>query len=122
MDSLIAVHECLAKQVGRIAARNSCRNPWFNSLDLRISWEVPTVSRHRVELLVDLFNVLNGINSEWGRFMGVFSANTNLLQPTGYVGATRQVIYSVPSTFGSQQPLGFDPFQFQAQVGLRYRI
>jgi hypothetical protein len=29
---------------------------------------------------VDLFNVLNGLNSDWGRYMGVFTASTNLLR------------------------------------------
>ncbi|HXF95790.1 MAG TPA: TonB-dependent receptor, partial [Gemmatimonadales bacterium] len=122
MDSLIQKHECLRDQVGRIAARNSCRNPWFNSLDLRLSYDLPTVRGQRVEVLLDLFNVLNGLNERWGRFMGVFGSRQNLLNAQSYNAATGNVVYSVPATFGEEQPMGFDPFQYQMQLGVRYRF
>jgi hypothetical protein len=32
------------------------------------------------------------------------------------------VIYSIRSNFGEVQPIGFDPLQFQAQLGVRYRF
>lgn len=114
--------ECLSEQEGRIAGRNSCRNPWFNSLDLRISKEFRTLRGQSAEFIVDAFNVLNGINEDWGRYMGVFGAARELLQANGFDAATRQVIYRVNDEFGAEAPVGFDPFQFQLQLGVRYRL
>ncbi len=122
MQTLIGQHSCLADQVGTIATRNSCRNPWFNSLDLRFSWQLPTARGQRLEVLVDLFNVLNGIKSDWGKFMGVFGSRQNLLEAEGFDPVSGNVIYSVNDRFGEERPIGFDPFQFQAQLGIRYRI
>ncbi|MGH7530961.1 MAG: TonB-dependent receptor [Gemmatimonadales bacterium] len=122
LDSLIQQHSCLADQVGRIAARNSCRNPPFNSLDVRLAYEVPTLGGQSVEILVDLFNVLNGLNENWGRFMGVFGSRQELLAADSFNATTNNVVYSVSSSFGEERPVGFDPFQFQAQVGVRYRF
>jgi TonB dependent receptor len=115
-------HQCLLSQEGQMAERNSCRNPWFNSLDLRLSREVRTFGGQRAEFIVDAFNVLNGLNEEWGRYMGVFGDQRTLLSAVGFDPATRQVRYSVNDTFGQEAAVGFDPFQFQLQLGVRYRF
>lgn len=120
MADLLAEHECLAGQEGRIARRNSCRNPWFHSLDLRLSKEIRTVGRQRAELIADVFNVLNGLNDKWGRLVGVFGDQRNLLIARGFTAANGQVTYEVNDRFAEELPLGFDPFQFQVQLGLRY--
>lgn len=121
-DRLLAENDCLQDQQGQIARRNSCRNPWFHSFDMRLSKEVRTFGGQRAELLVDVFNVLNGLNEDWGRFMGVFGSDTNLLDIEGFDAAGQQYTYSVNEDFGERQPVGFDPFQFQLQLGLRYRF
>jgi outer membrane receptor for ferrienterochelin and colicin len=132
LNMLIDKWDCLEEQLDQIAKRNSCRGPWWHSLDLRLSKGFETVRGQRAELLVDLFNVLNGLNSDWGRYMGVFTASTNLLRAESYDPVTQRVRYTVNYTaaqpgvtergFGVAQPAGFDPFQFQAQIGVRYRF
>jgi hypothetical protein len=138
LNMLIGKWDCLEEQLDQVAKRNSCRGPWWHSLDLRLSKEFETIRGQRAELLVDLFNVLNGLNSDWGRYMGVFTASTNLLRAESYDPVTQQVRYTVNYTaarpasgtsaavtergFGVAQPAGFDPFQFQAQIGIRYRF
>ena len=141
LNMLIDKWDCLEDQLESIAKRNSCRGPWWHSLDLRLSKEISTWRGQRAELLLDVFNVLNGLNSDWGRYMGVFAAQTNLLRPAAanvYDAATGRVRYEVnytaarPATdttpevresgFGVAQPTGFDPYQFQAQIGIRYRF
>lgn len=136
LDMLLRDWKCLREQEGQIAKRNSCRGPWWHSLDLRIAKEIPTFGAQRAELVVDIFNVLNGLNSDWGRYMGVFTSSTNLLSfpssgPT-FDQATGRPIYTVNYTpasgdqpargFGVAQPVGFDPYQFQMQLGIRYRF
>jgi len=125
-------YRCLSGQEGEFAGRNSCRNPWFNSLDLRLAKEIRTFRGQRTELLVDFFNVLNGLNSDWGRAQTVTAEATRLLRAERYDPLTGRVTYSTnyaPAAakgsrgFGEARPLGFgDPTQFQVQLGLRYRL
>lgn len=42
------------------------RGPWINDLDLRVSQEVPVGNFGKVELWLDMQNVLNFINNGWG--------------------------------------------------------
>ncbi|HEX2091751.1 MAG TPA: TonB-dependent receptor [Longimicrobiaceae bacterium] len=131
-EQLLEDFECLQDQAGGIAERNSCRNPWWNSLDVRISKELPTFGRQRAELLVDVFNVLNGLNEDWGRFVTVSGSATSIVRAERFDTSTGQVVYSTnyfperdPGSrgFGEARPLSFgDPFQFQVQLGLRYRF
>jgi hypothetical protein len=112
---------CVGNYVGQIIPRNTCTLPWYNRLDMQIAKVIPTRGGRHLELQADLFNVLNGLKSTWGQYLGVFGASTDLLQPASYSAATKQILYNVPTTFGS---LGLEGtnllLQFQAQVGLRY--
>ncbi|MGH7466437.1 MAG: TonB-dependent receptor [Longimicrobiales bacterium] len=138
LNGLLERWDCLAEQLDQVARRNSCRGPWWHSLDLRLSKDITTFRGQRAELLIDLFNVLNGMNNDWSRYMGVFTGATNLVDARSFDQATGRVVYRVnyfpavpasgttPATpergFGVAQPTGFDPYQFQAQIGLRYRF
>ena len=114
-------YACVGDFVGRIIARNSCRQPWYNRLDLSLRKSITTVSDQRAELQVDLFNVLNGLNSKWGHYEAVSSANRNLLTPRAYDPATQRILYTVPTTFGQNSTLGSNLLlQFSAQIGIRY--
>ncbi len=114
--------ECLRENLGRIAERNSCRNPWFHSIDLHVAKAFGFATGHEVELIADLFNVLNGLNEDWGQFNAVFGSATNLFNKEGYDEETNRAIYSVQTEFGREAAVGFNPLQFQAQLGLRYRF
>ncbi|MBW3569523.1 MAG: TonB-dependent receptor [Gemmatimonadetes bacterium] len=112
--------DCLNDYVGQIVPRNTCRFPWSNTLDLRVSKSIGSRRGQRAELQVDMFNVLNGLNSEWGRVVGVFSANRNVLQAVRYDPATGRTLYRVPANFGREEPLGANLLlQFQTQLGMK---
>jgi hypothetical protein len=114
-------YPCVAKYVGQIIPRNTCSQPWFNQMNMQFAKSVSTVNGQRAEVTIDLFNVLNGINKDWGRYMGVFGAAQDLLTPNSYDQTTKQIRYAVPTTFGSQGVVGANLLlQFQGQVGLRY--
>ncbi|MGH7581724.1 MAG: TonB-dependent receptor [Gemmatimonadales bacterium] len=119
--SYLDAYPCVKKYEGQIIPRNTCTLPWFNRLDMQIAKAFPTGGGQRLELQVDLFNVLNGLNSSWGRYMGVFGASTDLLTPSSYDATTNRILYNVPSTFGSLGVTGTNLlFQFQAQLAARY--
>ena len=114
-------NECVGDYVGEIIPRNTCRYPWYNRLDLRLSRSFDTFEEQRAELQIDLFNVLNGLNSDWGTYTGVFSADRNLLLPQGYDEATGESFYEVPSSFGRERVIGDNlQLQFQARIGVKY--
>lgn len=114
---------CIGDYVGQIIPRNTCRQPWFNRLDLSLRKQIGVTSGgQRVELQADLFNVLNGLNSKWGRYEAVTTSNRNLLAPQAYNPSTQQIEYTVPaSSFGRESTLGAALLlQFSAQLGIRY--
>ncbi len=114
---------CIGDYVGQIVPRNTCRQPWFNRLDVRLSRDFETVGAQRLALEVDLFNVMNGLNSDWGRYESVSAARRNLVNPVRFNQETSQIEYTVPSGFGNRTTIGTNLLlQFQAQVGVRYRF
>jgi hypothetical protein len=56
----------LNRYQGRIAPKNIGRSPRYNRLDLSVRQEIPFVFGGRIELLADVENVLNLIDSDWG--------------------------------------------------------
>jgi hypothetical protein len=129
---------CIGDYVGRILDRNTCRFPWTHSLDMRLSRSFNTINDQRFELQVDAFNVLNGLGRMfcdegaedvdftsgvcgWGRWTGVFGADTDLLVPAGFDRTSQRIRYNVNDTFGTEDLLGANLLlQFQVQIGLRY--
>ncbi|MGH7480771.1 MAG: carboxypeptidase regulatory-like domain-containing protein [Longimicrobiales bacterium] len=62
---LAALDPCLQAASGGIIARNTCRTPWSNRLDLRLSQAVD-LPFGRVRFTGDLMNALNLLNAGWG--------------------------------------------------------
>jgi len=96
LDSFIQSVPCLREQRGRILARNSCRNPWFGTLNVRATKEFSTVGGQSLELSADVYNVLNVINARWGlsRYDGLTFA-TPLLALRGYDATNGRGIYEL---------------------------
>jgi len=59
------VRDCLGRQLGRVAGRNSCTGPWQPALDFQINWRPAYLGPGR-RLTVSLFtvNLLGGLD-EW---------------------------------------------------------
>lgn len=112
-------YPCIGDFVGRIIPRGTCRQPWFNRVDVSIRKRIDTRGQQAALLYIDLFNVLNGINKSWGEYRAVTAASRNLLSPQSY--SNGQILYTVPTTFGDRAALGTNlVLQFSAQLGLRY--
>jgi hypothetical protein len=119
--TILRDYKCVGDYVNKIIDRNTCRQPWFNRLDMSLRNRVPTREGQYVELSLDLFNVLNGLNSKWGRYEAVTSGNRNLVTPVSYDAAQNKILYTVPTGFGEERSLGANLLlQFSAQLGVRY--
>lgn len=58
---------CLRDQRGRILARNSCKQPFLNQVDVAIRQTVPSVRGQRLSLQADITNFGNLLNKNWGQ-------------------------------------------------------
>ena len=104
------VADCLESQLGQIVDRNSCRNPWTRSLNLRASLRpnLPRLQR-RVTLSIDASNVLTGLDElfngaddlkGWGEAP---RTETSLLQVRGFDPARQAFVYEVNEGFGQNR-------------------
>lgn len=63
----ISSNPYLAARRGSIAERNGARTPWINQLDMGIQQELPGFFQdHKSVVRLDIYNVLNLLNSDWG--------------------------------------------------------
>ncbi|MDP2497006.1 MAG: TonB-dependent receptor [Candidatus Palauibacterales bacterium] len=115
---LLNEYSCLQDAVGSIISRNTCSNPWWHSVDVKVKKTFQTVGDQSFDVIVDMFNVLDGLGMSAGEF--VFRED-ELFQVEGYDSDTDQVTVST-GQFGREIPVGFTPFQFQAQVGVQYHF
>jgi len=110
---------------GKVVPRNSSRDPWYHALDMRIAQDipVPVLNGHRVQFTVDIINVLNLLNHNWGRSYSVSSQNDTpwTLQGSNFgvdatTGKMRIQWTGRPSRYVLSQ-LGS---RWQIQAGFRY--
>jgi hypothetical protein len=118
-------NDCSMKNAkGTVPLRNNCTSPWTNQLDFRYSVPLATGGRTHVELTMDIINMLNLFNKNWG-----WSLYPNLSSPIpiGYSGLTGgKETYNL-STINSPTFLGTftrDDLRsrWQAQFGARIRF
>jgi hypothetical protein len=126
MRSLLAAapsqaRDCLLQQLGRPAARNSCRGPWTAMLNARIGLVDRfgftsrgfTAALHLTNPLGGLDQLLHGSNhlQGWG---GAALPDPTLLTVRGFDPTAKRYIYEVNPRFGSthaQQQLARVPFR-----------
>ncbi len=103
--------ECLEKQIGSIARRNSCRGPWSSTASLSVSLDRAKFRMpQRGEISFSLSNPLGAadllVNGSdhlrgWGQNP---STDQSLLYVRGFDPLTKQFKYEVNQRFGATQP------------------
>ncbi|UOQ76151.1 TonB-dependent receptor [Hymenobacter sp. 5516J-16] len=142
LDAYISQDKYLSKNRGQYAERNGASRPWQNRLDVRLLQDIFTnigQNRNALQISIDIFNVGNLINSDWGTFQ---TANrVNPLTWAGYNaqgqpvfeyryltnpattttgGVTTVVTPGTPLSRTFRDDTGGIGSRWQAQVGLRY--
>ncbi len=132
MERLLAgtspgVRECLSRNLGTIAERNSCRGPWQTSLEFQLNWRPAVLGLNRrlmVSVVTQNFlggmdQLLHGKNSlhGWGSFRG---EDNTLLYVRGFDPSSQSYIYQVNERFGSSRQ-GQNGIQIPFQVGINAR-
>ncbi len=132
MEKLLAnsppgVKECLQKQLGHIADRNSCRSVWTPSLELQMNWRPGLFGlNRRLMVSVTTQNLLGGIDQAlhglndlhgWGVARG---QDNTLLYVRGFDPSTNRYIYQVNERFGASRA-GANGIQVPFQIGVQAR-
>jgi outer membrane receptor for ferrienterochelin and colicin len=123
--------EDLHRYRGKVVPRNSGTAGFVHSFDLRIAQELPGFfDGHKSELWLDIMNIGNLINDDWGHIYDYgFFATKNVTRVTG-INDAGQYIYNfdparvtqpgVANENADAQNLGVS--QWSVQVGFRYRF
>ena len=127
--SFVNSDKYLSANKGKISDRSGPREPWAHSIDLRLAQDIPLVAQHSLQITVDILNVLNLLNSDWG-----WIKNTGVNQTVNVVsfkglektvgpdyGKPRYAL-TLPGSNASPAPFLPDNIlsRWQMQLGLRY--
>jgi len=138
LDKFINQDDYLSKHRGEYAERNGAVRPWQNRLDVRLLQDIFTnigTNRNTLQLSVDVFNIGNLLNSNWGTFR-----TPNVTNPLTFIGYDQQgrpnfnfpyltnpvknadnsVSPATPLTNSFRSDTGGISSRWQAQVGVRY--
>jgi hypothetical protein len=119
LNRFIERSKCLRRQRGRIVERNSCREPMSHTTIAGVRHTFRVAGRE-LEAGLDLFNVLNLINSRWGLYR---ASDPQLLE---HVEQTSDPPEKAKPVFrfnpDRQQWAPAPESAYQLQAGLRYRF
>ena len=120
LEAFIRADPCLREHRGRLLSRNSCRNPWFGSLNARLSKALPTRDGQSLELAVDLYNLLNLFSTKWGQYRVTFSNNPSvpMLRLTGYDATGGRGVYQL--ALPARNEIQDFESRWQAEISVRY--
>ena len=120
LDEFIQAEPCLRGSRGRLLSRNACRNPWFGSIDARLSKSVPTRAGQSLELSLNLYNLANLFSRRWGQYRVTFSNNPTvpMLRLSGYDTDGGRGIYQL--RLPARNEVQDLESRWQAEISARY--
>lgn len=129
---------------GKYAERNGLRTPWNHELDMKLMHEFRLSKKDKsksLQLSLDIFNVLNLLNNDWGHITFVTNVNNYTVNLLTFVadpanGSTPAIPVGKPSSgytpaFNFNKPAGInnqyytvDPInsRWQGQVGVKFNF
>lgn len=120
LNSYIENDAYLSQNRGNYAERNAARTPWNHQIDVKIVFE-QKVFKNKIEFSLDIFNIGNLLNRNWGAQNFVPNINNS-----GYALLDFKKIESGQPVYEFRNPLGkpwqVDPLnsRWQAQLGVTY--
>jgi hypothetical protein len=112
-DTDQSIKNYLTSSLGKIAERNGGINPFYTTVDLRLTKSIRTLRNQSLDFSADFFNFMNLLNKDWGRNYNW--GNVNLLNINAFSQQTQQYGYAVQNP---ARPIGGTPWRIQA--GVRY--
>lgn len=129
LNALISGDKYLSTRRGQYAERNALRTPWNHELDLKLMHEFRLSKKNpkqTLQLSLDIFNVLNLINNDWGHITFVTNVNNytvNLLTFAADPSNTNPALITAKNPTGivpiGKPSSGYNPaFYFNKPTGL----
>ena len=121
LAAYIESSECLRAARGSIIERGACNEPWHNQFDLRVSQQFQTFGTQRAELTLDVLNLGNLLNSDWGRKEFVPNETFNLISVSDESDVVDGRVLMQP--FGQRETVNQIAdliSRYQIQLGVRY--
>jgi len=119
LDQLIRAVPCLRTQRGHLLKRNSCQDPWLHQTQARVAKRFRLSSAQELELTVDLLNVLNFLDSDWGLVR--HTLGTTLLSLEGYDTEHGRGVYDVDlGATGREVDVGASRWRMQLGATLTF--
>lgn len=116
--------EYLSTHRGQVAERNGARSQWVNQFDIRISQELPGfMTGHKSEVWLDILNVGNLLNKDWGKIDEVaFPGSLGVVEYGGIDPTTGKYVYrfNTPDTSRIYDDRGIS--RWSLQLGFRYKF
>ncbi len=98
LDQFIESNNYLRNNRGGYAERNGSKTPWNHRLDSKIAYDLDLGNKKNLVFSMDIFNVFNLINKNWGRLVfvpNVVNSNFSLLRFRGIENNQPQYQFSV---------------------------
>lgn len=123
LNAFIESDECLRRNRGQVLERNECREPWSNRFDFRLAQNLSPGGGHNVQLTVDVLNLGNLLNEEWGRSQFISNQSFSLLglaSGNNLPNAEGRRVYDAFSPRSDVTTISSLDSRYQIQLGLRY--
>ncbi|MCF2447294.1 carboxypeptidase regulatory-like domain-containing protein [Dyadobacter sp. CY345] len=110
-----SIKDYITRDMGKMAERNGGINDFYGVFDLRLAKRFKLFGGHGLEASVDVFNVANLVNHDWG--VGKNLGKQNLYSIKSFDTAKQEFVYNMSAGTGVSS-LNGNPYQ--VQLGLRY--
>ena len=127
LDAFIESDGCLNKRRGSIMPRNVCRTGYVNIISLRLSQEVTLFEDKKLELTLDIENLGNLLNSDWGRVES-YAAPSNVALANVTIAGGQYVYAPIsgdqvsPETIAPAPVIASLPSVYRIQFGAKFRF
>jgi hypothetical protein len=128
LDTYIDTQDCLRKFRGQIVPRNACENGWINLWNMRFLQEFKVGDDNALELTLDIENLGNLLNDDWGRVQNYTAPSNVALANVSISDDGSQYVYSPIGVVNSADEVAANPAiarlpsVYRIQLGLRYRF
>ena len=135
LDAFINNDSYLKDHRGGFVERNGPREPWVHQIDMRLNQEVQVMPGHKLEITLDVLNVLNLLKSDWGWVRNTGVNQTVAMYTFKGLNKTAGADYGKPlyqlqtTTVKLDKDGNADPFvpdnilsRWQLQLGARYTL
>jgi hypothetical protein len=116
-DVVESVKTYIRDNIGKVAARNGGVNPFYYTVDLRLTKDIRILKKQNIAFSADFFNFMNMLDKTQG--VSYNQGNINLVSMTGFDQTTKNYTYGVETGAGRKlNSAGGTPWRIQ--LGLRY--